>query len=298
MRTATRLLTAESIVLLHDDRPLDAVRNQSLGFIIGRHAANGDLLLGDLTARGIDAVTISGFQKILYHSGSDPRVTDAVRKAIETSWRPHDLVRALRNEAGSQVVALWVLRFQHSEFLDQELGTGSTGKLNLKPWEISDFVDDNGRTLLKREREVIAGAALPYAQADLAFRRADTLMQNDPDHRHILALTAFPMYSGLPARRAELQATADVTRAAAALLAWRARHGRLPSRLESAIEPVPIDPFDGKPLNYRREGDGFVVYCVGADGRFKGGVPGKRRYQHDVLFRYPLPSYLKHPAAK
>ncbi len=38
------------------------------------------------------------------------------------------------------------------------------------------------------------------------------------------------------------------------------------------LAAVPVDPFDGKPLRYRRVADGFVVYSVGADGVDNGGA--------------------------
>jgi len=34
---------------------------------------------------------------------------------------------------------------------------------------------------------------------------------------------------------------------------------------------VPIDPFTGKPLVYRREGEGFIVYSLGTNQKDDGG---------------------------
>ena len=78
-------------------------------------------------------------------------------------------------------------------------------------------------------------------------------------------------------------------RAGATVLAYRASNqGRLPDSLPGAF----TDPFTGKPLGYRKEpgakGTGFVIYSVGADGKFDGGrpsspVPGTNRA---LLFRF------------
>ena len=39
----------------------------------------------------------------------------------------------------------------------------------------------------------------------------------------------------------------------------------------SSTAVAPVDPFTGKPLEYRREGDGFLIYSAGPDGRDDGG---------------------------
>ncbi len=37
------------------------------------------------------------------------------------------------------------------------------------------------------------------------------------------------------------------------------------------LTEVPIDPFTGKPLVYRREGEGFIVYSLGSNQKDDGG---------------------------
>jgi hypothetical protein len=67
----------------------------------------------------------------------------------------------------------------------------------------------------------------------------------------------------------------DCARLALAVLRCKARHGTLPEGLDALVpefvEAVPPDPFDGKPLRYRKAGDRFVVYAVGRDGKDDGG---------------------------
>ena len=65
--------------------------------------------------------------------------------------------------------------------------------------------------------------------------------------------------------------------ACAALAAERFRlaRGRWPETLDELVpaylDAVPEDPFDGKPLRYRRRPDGFTVYSIGENGRDDGG---------------------------
>jgi hypothetical protein len=67
-------------------------------------------------------------------------------------------------------------------------------------------------------------------------------------------------------------------RTALAVLAYRVTNGSLPSKLEDLVPAylaaVPVDPFDGQPLRYKKLAKGYVVYSVGEDGFDNGGKQG------------------------
>jgi len=70
-------------------------------------------------------------------------------------------------------------------------------------------------------------------------------------------------------------ASHQLTLLALALEIGRAEQGRYPTRLESLVgryvESLPLDPFSGKGLVYRRQGEGNVVYSIGPNLRDDGG---------------------------
>ena len=112
---------------------------------------------------------------------------------------------------------------------------------------------------------------------------------------HILALIWMSQLDSMASSRARLQVRVDTLRAAAEILTYSAQHSRFPKLLSEAMTTVSTDPFSGKPLLYRQEDHGFVVYSVGQDGKFDGGLPNMKRIgrERHLLFRYPLPQYLK-----
>jgi len=78
-------------------------------------------------------------------------------------------------------------------------------------------------------------------------------------------------------KQADADAKDEMFLVALALQAWRAEHGRYPDTLEALVpdilKAVPADPFGRGPLQYRRDGETYVLYSVGPDGRDDGGRP-------------------------
>jgi hypothetical protein len=64
-------------------------------------------------------------------------------------------------------------------------------------------------------------------------------------------------------------------RAALAVERFRSAKGSLPESLDALvpefIAAIPLDPFDGNPVSYRRTDKGYVTYSIGEDRRDDGG---------------------------
>jgi hypothetical protein len=95
---------------------------------------------------------------------------------------------------------------------------------------------------------------------------------------------------------ADLRATAVVC----ALTGYARVRGVPPERLDQLVPDfltaVPIDPFDGKPLRYRREGAGWVVWSVGSDMKDDNAAwhefkyrKGEERKGGDIYFKSTEP---------
>ena len=64
-------------------------------------------------------------------------------------------------------------------------------------------------------------------------------------------------------------------RVALAVERFRLANGKLPDKLDELspmfLKKIPADPFDGKPLHYKKLDKGYVVYSIGEDGKDDGG---------------------------
>jgi hypothetical protein len=82
----------------------------------------------------------------------------------------------------------------------------------------------------------------------------------------------------------------DAARVGLTVERYRLADGKLPESLNDLVpkflESVPIDPFDGKPLKYKKLDPGFVIYSIGEDQQDDGGKERgpKREKPWDVTF--------------
>jgi hypothetical protein len=296
MRSVARWISAESALLQHDGKPLEAVRNQALGFRIANQAAVEPTLISMLVADAIDGITLRGMQRILAENGRDPTVAEAVQKAIAQNWQPHSLAFALRGEVIMQIVERELLRKQGTQALQAMLGNDklppSFQQAASSPESWNRFLDRGTAITLRETRKLVAVADHPYPEAQpimSAINEEFVQKQNDPDYA--LGSIILPVYAQAAGRRAHDQASAEVIQTAAALLVWKAKHGAFPAKLSAAISPVPTDPYNGQPLSYRKQGRGFVLYSVGETGQFDAQTVELTQDNKEAVFRYPLPNY-------
>lgn len=91
-------------------------------------------------------------------------------------------------------------------------------------------------------------------------------------------------------QEADVEARHHLAVLAVALALCRAETGKLPEHLADLspkyLPAVPVDPFGGGDLIYRRTAEGFIVYSVGSNLRDDGGQD-EARTADDVSVRFP-----------
>lgn len=302
-RVALRWLSAESALQLYDGKPLDAIKTQSLGFHMADQSATDPMLIACLVADALDAITITGMERILYAAGDRPGVALAVRQAVEHGRRNHSLAYALTGEVILPLVELEKNRTLSPEVYEKSVKDIAQEAGSYKPlpqlstddrkhWD--RFVDRSEVAILHNLQLLIAAADKPYPEADPAFKNVlSGLEAHKHDAAYLDARMLFSVYSEAVKKQAQLEAKVAVIRTAAALFAWKRQHGAWPQALAEALPHVPADPFDGSPLRYRKEGGGFVAYSIGPTGKFGGGSAAAKPDAQECCFRYPAPPYRK-----
>jgi hypothetical protein len=76
-------------------------------------------------------------------------------------------------------------------------------------------------------------------------------------------------------KQATLEAAFLASRTGLACRLYKSHTGVYPDKLEALVpgilKEVPVDPFTGNPLVYRRNGEGFIVYSLGSNAKDDGG---------------------------
>jgi len=123
---------------------------------------------------------------------------------------------------------------------------------------------------------------------------------NRPIPRILVALL-LPVTDSIHSRTSRTDLEFEATGVVCALKSYEFSHGAAPDQLTDLIPDflpsVPIDPFDGKPLRYRREGKEWVLWSVGSDMKddnaawheFKYRKPGDERTGGDIYFESTEP---------
>jgi hypothetical protein len=120
-------------------------------------------------------------------------------------------------------------------------------------------------------------ARLPDPQKFMSRTDADAIEARARTGYYIMSALLLPALSKASTRDANHRAQARVAQAALTVERYRlANEGKLPENLSLLVPrfmpSVPVDPFDGQPLRYKRLESGYVVYCIGADGKDDGGM--------------------------
>lgn len=298
LRESARELRLESVLLAKEGRYPEAITNQTRGYRLAEHAGSDPILISYLVAVAMDAITTSGMQDILTLAGPNAAVDAQVAQAVTDKAARPSLRRALSGETALGNASFSLLRRGGPAALGSLLSDAPTAPhlAAFTPSErrfYANLLDASEADYLHEMRAVIPLTDTPDAAA--AFARASREAQTPTgDLAQDVARRLSPFQSDplndLPVRSAVSRA---ITRAAAAVLAERAKIGSYPNALPGAF----LDPYTGKPLGYRREGmDGFVVYSVGPGGKYDGGQPGdhaasaaaRNRFRYPVV-RVPVP---------
>jgi type II secretory pathway pseudopilin PulG len=117
----------------------------------------------------------------------------------------------------------------------------------------------------------------------------------DLARRSLLTSVIFPSFSGTFERVAMDEAQLQNAQLALAAARFRLDHGQLPTNIgdlvPNYIAEIPTDPFDGKPMRYKKTDEEAVFYSVGFDGKDDGGKnyfgPKKvgESQSGDIIFR-------------
>jgi len=139
----------------------------------------------------------------------------------------------------------------------------------------------------------IAFAKLPDPHRFASRTNWNAIEDRAREGRYILSGLLLPALGKAVHRDTEDRAKARITQTVLAIERFRLAHAnQLPDALDALVPAylpaIPSDPFDGKPLRFKRRESGYIVYSVGSDTVDDGGLERPVKYKDkdpwDVTF--------------
>jgi hypothetical protein len=269
----SRLLAAHAITAAEDGRAAEAVVDVASIVRMARHLSGEPTLVGQL----IQYACLGNAQHALERLMESASLTEAQSREFSEALAGLDVYgsfgRALQSE---RCLGLWGFDFARRDpgKLAQLTGPESEPVLLVIPrlWLV-------GKPLLKMDEVVylrLMGreVALAGLRRRIAPDEWDEARMRLPWYA-VMSRFFVPALGRASDRRDITVARIGLAQWALVLHVYQQRTGHYPAAAEAAARSVgwalPQDPFSGGAFHYRRQGDGYLLYSFGANGRDDGG---------------------------
>ena len=267
--------------------------------LVRRMGDEPSLVIGFLVQGAIFTITFDGLQQVLSDADASQQSYRALLAELMAWDIDRDFVRTIQSERIFVVAACdWMSRKASLKLL--------TEQLNAAIWLRSKntLIARNELKLLKHYEAVLnlARKGVPYDWKKL--KELESQWQREVDRpvkklnlggaelvwdENFVARLLMPAMSEIFKKAANFHAFQRITQVSIALRLYRHEHGRYPETLQELVPKylpyVPIDPFDGKSLRYKRLKSGFKIWSVGQDFKDDGGVEKKPRWvEGDIVW--------------
>lgn len=281
LREQARWILARTSLFLAERRYAEAAKNAVMGLKLARLSEKENPTIIDLfISHNVLGVALKGVQKVLYEARDEPKIVEAMADALERTPPPSLFSRMVPKETLLQLNYLQSLKaaaLKERNPLktledDEKAKTNWTryGYASNDKSAVERYCALNEAHLLQVMRVAYKSLASPYYEGEEEARRKRAeveKMADSPDYA-IATLSLTALQCGK--KRAAAAALQSVTTIMARVMAWKAERKRYPDSLAEVYKSVPIDPFDGKPMRYRKEKNGFTVWSVGETLKYDG----------------------------
>jgi len=268
--TAARLLGFEALGLAESgDMPgaLDAIRS---GLRFAAQTASERTLLAYLLSVA-ETRMLLGFLGEICRGGTvgDETLLRLVADLGPGPW-PKRLAASI---AGDRVFAVErgsdIVRGRFSATADE------TRRNRLLYWLMRPILKEEVRWEIKKLTRWEGMTGKPYYEQRELLKTDLTVSGDVPWYFKLTGFLDGGAYGTVFFKAAQLEATLLAARTGLSCRLYKSRTGSYPESLGALVpgilKEVPVDPFTGRPLVYRRDGEGFIVYSLGSNQKDDGG---------------------------
>lgn len=288
VKGTARLLREEAVqeaAAGHADRATESVL---AGYAAARSLAGEPLPISFLVGNSMNAIAGSGLEQVVNRVALDDAQLQRLQKVILASDNTNALPRVLAGERGCTI---GVFQDPAGFAAMMNIGTAVAGispnvyKAGPKALNsLTGFFDRDLLYYLETMQKLIDAAGEPPPERFDAVKDFDADMIEAKQKLYVITAMILPQLGKCLDRDADNSARLRAAATALAIERYRLKHeGKLPENFSMLVPEylpaMPIDPFTGEALQYRKRDKGFIVYSVGADRQDDGGVAStaKRR---------------------
>ena len=247
--------------------------------------AEEPMLISQLVRISCGQILLDGVERLLNQAS----LSASQLRQVEALLQPLDLQKALsKTLRAERVLALSIFDLSPEAWaaLGNEDGQGSEDvasgpegyRLGMGLFQIVGLADVDRRFMLETLGQAIAWSeeGTPESLRRIEELQEDVSRQVNRFPPKLFSGLFLPALSKAANRFAQLEARRRAALTALAIERFRLEHeGQLPETLEdlrsAPAAELRLDPFDGKPLRFRKLPKGFVVYSIGSDRSDEGG---------------------------
>jgi hypothetical protein len=275
IKNCAQLINQCVLIQIQSDRKTEACQSVIDELRLGRSLSREPSFISFLMGHSVASMGVESIQRLLGNcSLSEQQISILHAELLHIRNR----LRLDQGLIGERCCLL------DSLFMNQSMGFGTV------PARWSGLMDTNVLRAIEFYDQLEAVAKMEPEKRLKEYQR----IQEESKHLSVLFFitrTLVPAVNTIAIVDLRRIAQLDCARAGLGVERFRLAEGRLPETLEQLvpkfIEAVPIDPFDGKPLKFKRLEKGYTIYSVGEDGEDNGGIP-KSKVQKDEKFDLPF----------
>jgi hypothetical protein len=234
-----------------------------------------------------------GIFSMLVRLGLNRLATERIEQTLALGEPPESVLSSLQHDLERQVEEPLLLIMARGEraWLDHVLCAAQEGDLEpvrerllapgrshplLQVFHVPGMAKSIRAAVLKSNSEFVEIAKLPLEQQIVRIKELEAAEKDLPAlARNLLLHSRATIAADFHRERTKLRCAIVMI----AVEHYRRANNRWPGSLTDLVpahlQEVPLDPYDGAPLRYRRFDEGVVVYSVGPDGQDNGGMLDK-----------------------
>ena len=292
LRGAVRLLCLKAVLHGEQGQPESATDALLCALGVANSLATEPLLISQMVRESAQATTVSALERIVNQANLEQGHLARLRETLARAYDPNTMARAF---AGERCLVILMLRDPRSTGLDLAplLAPEGPSLLQIYAAQALGLADQCLVQYIDLTDRYIAALRLPAHERPQAARDLERQDQELQKAHAILSYSMPPMHRLLLSNLAHLTRL-RVAGVAMAIEQYRLANSNLPEQLADLVPAflpqVPPDPYDGRPLRYRKLEQGYAVYSIGRDLTDDGGKEraprrrGREEPHYDITF--------------